>query len=105
MEIYYEPQNDWHEEEYYYLHRVLHKILYYYKKNAEEIKKMDASRMSENTKALVKCIVKYYHNDFLFDMIQGGILIKNQKPLKRPLVLDDNPMAEENVYKEMNIVY
>ena len=39
--IYYEAQDNWTKDEYYYLHRCLHRILFYYKKFSEEIRLFD----------------------------------------------------------------
>lgn len=103
--IYYDPQVGWGKEDYYYLHRVLHRMIYYYDKNKEEITRLDVSRMTENTKVLLNCIIRYYDKDFIFDIIPLGEELRDVKPLKTKLVLDDNPLAEDNVYKEMNVVY
>lgn len=103
--IYYEPQTGWNREDYYYLHRVLHRTLYYYEKYAEEIKSMDVTKMSETTRVLIYCIIKYYHYDFLFDSNSSFERLKDTKPLKKLLILDDNPLPEDNIYKEMNVMY
>ena len=92
-------------DEYYYLHRFLHRMLFYYEKDIEEIKKLDASKMTDETKVLVNCIIRYYHNEFLFDEMENGDALRNMKPLDHVLVLDDTPLSEENVYKEMNVMY
>lgn len=55
--VYYEPQDNWTREEYYYLYRQLHRLFYYYKKYSEEISKMDVDRMSDETKAMIYCII------------------------------------------------
>lgn len=103
MKIYYESQDDWNKEEYYYLHRVLHRLFFYYKKNSEEIELLELNRMSEKTKVLIFCIIKYYGFDFLFDKYKNLMPLKNTKPLKEVFVLDDNPLPENNIYKEMNV--
>ena len=105
MKIYYESQNDWDSEDYYYLHRVLHRMLYYYDKNIEEIKSLDDTKMSDETIVLINCIIRYYHNDFLFEKMDNGSAFKNIKPLEHTLVLDEHPLSEDNVYKEMNVMY
>lgn len=105
MEIYYENQNGWGKNEYYYLHRVLHRLLSYHQKYIEEIKHLEPSKMAPETKVLIKCIIKYYNKDFLFATIPDGDSIKNIGPLKNTLILDDNPLPEENIYKSMNVQY
>lgn len=44
--IYYEVQDNCTEDKYYYLHRCLHRILFYYKKFSEEIRLFDLSKMT-----------------------------------------------------------
>ena len=103
--VYYEQQNDWNEEDYYYLHRVLHRVFFYHDKHTEEIKNMDVSMMTDNTKALIYCIIKYYHYDFLFEKYDNLKPLENTIPLSKTLVLDSNPLPENNIYKLMNIMY
>lgn len=103
--IYYEPQIDWDTDDFFYLHRVLHRIFFYNEKYADEIEEMDVSKMSEITRTLISCIIRYYHYEFLFEKYKNLSGVKNSQPLKETLVLDTNPLPEENVYKEMNIMY
>ena len=103
--IYYEPQNGWNKEDYYYLHRVLHRTLYYYEKYSGEIKNMDVSKMSEITRVLIYCIIKYYHYDFLFEANESFNKLKDTKPLTTMLILDDDPLPDDNIYKTMNVMY
>ena len=56
-EIYYEKQDGWTKDDFFYLHRVLHRMFFYYKKHSDEIKKMDVSKMSDKTQVLIKCII------------------------------------------------
>ena len=104
MKIYYEPQEGWGEREYYYLHRVLHRMFFYHEKFADEISKMDTSKMSEKTKVLIKCVVVYYNNEFLFDKYENIKEIEKIQPLKDELVIDEHPLPEDNIYKKMNVV-
>ena len=103
MEIYYESQNGWGEDEYYYLHRVLHRMFYYYDRYSEEIRNIDTSRMSEETKVLIYCIVKYYHNEFLFEQFSNLKEISYALPLNEMLVLTEHPLPEHTVYNDMNV--
>ncbi|MBQ9278151.1 MAG: hypothetical protein IJ224_05900 [Lachnospiraceae bacterium] len=105
MDAFYESQVNWDKDDYYYLHRILHRIFYYYDKYSDEIKSMDVSRMSEKTKVLINCIIRYYHFEFLFDKYKNISIIKESKPLSEVLILDENPLPENNVYKEMNVMY
>lgn len=103
--IYYENQTGWQKEDYYYLHRVLHRLLCNYDKNSIEIENMDTARMSQATRVLIYCIIKYYHYDFLFDLNESLSDLKNTKPLEETLVLDDKPLPDDNIYKAMNVMY
>ena len=104
MKVYYESQQNWGENEYYYLHRVLHKMFYYYDKYADEISELDVSKMSANTRVLIYCIIKYYKNDFLFERFSNIKPIADSEPLKNKLVLDRNPLPEHSIYSDMNVV-
>lgn len=101
--IYYEVQHDWNKDDYYYLHRTLHRLFYYYQKNSMEISEMDIDKMTDKTKVLIYCIIKYYNYDFLFSDYKNLSALENIKPLPETLVLDDNPLNEDNIYKQMNV--
>lgn len=103
--IYYEVQDGWTKDEYYYLHRCLHRILFYYKKFSEEISSLDLSKMTTETKVLMFCIIKYYHYDFLIEQYENLSELADAKPLKYKLVLDDSTVSENDIYKQMNVIY
>ncbi|MGN0438781.1 MAG: hypothetical protein ACI4F4_09685 [Lachnospiraceae bacterium] len=103
--IYYEDQDGWTSEDFYYLHRQLHRLFFYYKKYSEEIVKMDILKMSDETRTLIYCIIKYYNYDFLFSEYENLRELVNTEPLKETLVLDDDPLPEDNIYKRMNVRY
>lgn len=103
--IYYQDQTDWTKNEYYYLHRYLHRRLFHYKKYAEEISSLDLSKMSKETKVLMYCIIKYYNYDFLIEQHENLSELADTKPLEDKLILDDNPLPEDNIYKKMNVIY
>lgn len=101
--IYYVEQSDWQKQDYYYLHRYMHKMIYYYKKRMDEIRQLDLSKMSTETKTILYCIIKYYNYDFLMD---GNLQeLRSTKPLDYTLVIDGATANEENIYSQMNIVY
>ena len=105
MAIYYENQEDWTKEQFCFLHRYLHRLLYYYNKHEDEISKMNLNRMSEATRVLIYCIIRYYHYDFLFSEYKNLSGLKDTKPLSTKLILDDSTLQEDDIYKEMNVVY
>lgn len=103
--IYYEMQDNWSAEDFYYLHRCLHRLFYYYKKYSDEIRKMQLDLMTRETKILIYCIIKYYNYDFLLEEYQNLKELAYIKPLEKTLVLDENALPEDNIYKEMNVKY
>lgn len=105
MKIYYEDQNGWSDEQFCYLHRYLHRMLYYYQKYRDEISSLDTEKMTEKTKVLIYCIIKYYGFEFMFDDYKNLSSIREMKPLKKKLILDDTTLQEDDIYKKMNVVY
>lgn len=103
--IYYEIQDGWTKDEYYYLHRFLHRMLFYYKKFSGEIAALDLSKMSTETKVLMYCIIKYYHYDFLLDQYENLKELADTEPLDYELVLEDVTLPEDDIYKQMNVRY
>lgn len=103
--IYYELQIEWTKREYSYLHRYLHRMLFYYEKYSEEISELDLNRMTKETKVLMYCIIKYYGYDFLIEKYKNLSDLSHIKPLEYKLILDDNPLPEDNIYKQMNVIY
>lgn len=103
--IYYEIQDDWTKDEYFYLHRYLHRMLFYYKKYSKEIGSLELSKMTTETKVLMYCIIKYYHYDFLFEQYTNLSKLAEVEPLEYELILDDKTTTENDVYKHMNVIY
>lgn len=101
---YYENQDNWGPDEYYALHRYLHRMLTY--KRMDEIKSIDQNILSEITKVLIYCVVMYYD---LSDILELDNMkwLQNVMPLEEPLILDgEHPISSGNdVYKEMNVIY
>lgn len=103
--IIYEPQDNFGPKEYYYLHRCVHRTFFYHEKYREEIARMDLSRMTEITKVLIYCVIKYYHKEFMFDEFPNLHDLVKTKPLPELLVMDCRPLPEQNIYKKMNVAY
>ena len=66
---------------------------------------MNIDKMSDATKVLIYCIIKYYHYDFMFSDFQNLSSLKDTSPLTQKLILDDSTLQEDDIYKEMNVVY
>ena len=101
---YYENQENWSSNEFYCLHRYLHKMIFYYEKRLDEIKNIDVNKLTEETKVIIFCITNYYNYNFLFDLNNLNSL-KKCKPLKTPLIIDGDTSKEEDIYKKMNIIF
>ncbi len=101
---YYAPQNDWSSNDYYSLHRYLHRLVTHADRKRDEIEQLDVQRMSDRTRVLLYCIISYYHLEKLFELSNLHKL-KECKPLSEPLVLSDHGLKEENVYYKMNVMF
>lgn len=101
---YYLDQTDWKIEDYRYLHRYLHRMFFYHNKRMAEIESIDLSKTTNTTRVIMYCIIKYYKYDFLLDMINLSKL-KKCVPLESPLILDEDTLNEDDIYKTMNIIY
>ena len=75
----------------------------HYDKKKDEILSMDVSRMTEETRVLIYCILYYYKMN---DIIQLDNLkpIAKCVPLKNPLVLGNHGIKGMAVYDSMNVV-
>ncbi|MBR1421974.1 MAG: hypothetical protein IJ571_00835 [Ruminococcus sp.] len=101
---YYLDQSGWTSNDYYSLHRYLHRMMTHSDRKKAEIESLDTSLMSERTKVLLYCIIKYYHLDEMFGFSNLSSLV-DQKPLDERLVLGDHGLKEENVYYKMNVIF
>lgn len=101
---YYDDQKNWTSDDFYCLHRYLHKMLLDHKKRIEEIKKIDLNRMTVETKTIMYCIISYYQMNHLFELDNLHDLLMCQ-PLKYPLIIDGDTSRDDDVYKKMNIVF
>ena len=101
---YYAPQNGWSSNDYYSLHRYLHRLVTHADRKKDEIEQLDVQKMSDKTKVLLYCIISYYHLDRLFELSNLQALTACQ-PLSEPLVLGNHGLREENVYYKMNVIF
>ena len=100
---YYNDQEGWSKNDYYCLHRYLHRMIYCYEKRMGEIKNIHLEETTEETRVLLYCIINYYHYGFLMDLDNLKSL-KDTKPLEKTLVIDGDTACDEDIYKEMNVV-
>ena len=101
---YYAPQTDWSSNDYYSLHRYLHRLVTHADRKKDEIEQLDVHRMSDKTKVLLYCIISYYHLDKLFELSNLHELTQCE-PLAEPLVLSNHGMREESIYNKMNVMF
>ena len=101
---YYLDQEGWGKDDYYCLHRYLHRMIYYYPKRMEEIKKIELEKTTEKTRVLLYCIIRYYHYGFLLDL-DNLKQLKSTKPLNEALVIDGDTACDDDIYREMNVVF
>ena len=104
MKPYYAPQNDWSSNDYYCLHRYLHRLVLHADRKKDEIAQLDIQKMSDKTRVLLYCIISYYHLEQLFELSNLQKLTEC-KPLSEPLVLSSHGLKEENVYYKMNVMF
>ncbi len=100
---YYMDQTGWTCDNFYNLHRYLHRLLLHSEQKKDEIEKLDIDRMSEKTKVLMYCVISYYHLENLFELPNLNGLTEC-KPLSEPLTLSERGLKEENVYYRMNVI-
>ncbi len=101
---YYLDQTGWSNNDFYSLHRYLHRLITHADSKKDEIESLDTSQMSEKTKVLLYCIIRYYHLDGMFELSNLKNL-SEQRPLEQPLILSEHGLKEENVYYKMNVIF
>jgi len=100
---YYLNQNGWTSDDYYGLHRYLHRLFLRYNKKKEEIQSMDISQMTDETKVLIYCILKYYSmNDLM--QLDNFKSLEECTPLKNLLFLEIIELRSVTVYNDMNVM-
>ena len=80
---YYLNQNGWTSDDYYGLHRYLHRLFLRYDKKKEEIQSMDISQMTDETKA--------------YDIVKASVDTKIGKFTKREIVNICPSISEKSV--------
>ncbi len=113
-ECYYFDQTNWKSEDYYTLHLFLTKMIENYdttvgsydgNKRIEEIKALDLSRMTEESKVLLYCIIQNEKKQFLLDLPNLSAL-RVQKPLEKPLYITTRRRKYNiPIYRQYGVVY
>ena len=61
-------------------------------------------KISDPTEAGLTAILNY-GKEYLFEQYENLSALEKTEPLKKVLVIDDEPLPEDNVYKQMNVRY
>lgn len=99
---YYLNQAGWTSDDYYGLHRYLHRLFMHYDRKKDEIQSMDINRMTEETKVLIYCILSYYKLNEILEL-DNFISLNKCTPLVNPLVIGNHNIKGVNVYNQMNV--
>ena len=103
--VYYEDQTDWDHTGFYYLNRCLNRLLSHAQTKEgkmAELKAMDLSRMTEETKVILYVLILFKKMEFVFEW-ENFAALKDTKPLKKRLNLVENPTGVHALYTEYNI--
>ena len=100
---YYLNQTGWTSDDYYGLHRYLHRLFLHYDKRKDEIQNMDTTHMTDETRVLIYCILNYYCMDDLFKLDNLKSL-SECTPLNSPLILGNHGIKGATVYNKMNVM-
>ena len=111
--IYYQSQKDWDYADYNALHRYLSKMIEHAHDNIGshdgrirlyEIKEMDISAMSDETRVLLYCSI-LSQNPALIDECSNLKELKNVPPLAYRLILNPFKKSGASIYRRFNVVY
>ena len=113
-ECYYFDQDDWTDEDFYALHLFMVKMIENYdtatgsydgQKRIEEIKALDLSRMTEESKVLLYCIIMNEKKEFLLDLPNLAAL-HSVRPLEHPLRITSRKRVNNiPLYRKYGIIY
>ena len=99
---YYNDQSEWDHNDFYQLNRYLSRLITFAARRMDEIKSIDLSKMSIETKTLLYVIIKFQNKNSLLNLDNLSEL-KMVQPLKKRLSLVDNPLGIHELYDRYNI--
>ena len=103
-EPYYIDQKDWQTDDYYALHRYLNRMVLKRESKIPKFSSMDMSKMSDETKVMLYCLIVYYNAEELFELENfRQWLITPPKPLEKTLIIGKYHTNINNIYDEMNV--
>ena len=103
--VYYLKQDAWTCDDFYYLNRYLNRMFIYAEKYEEEIKSLDITKMSIETKTIIRCLLEFQHKECFMDKYPNLKELKNIGPLKTPIYLENPPSYYHDVYTKYNILW
>lgn len=103
--IYYLSQKNWSCDDFYCLNRYLNRLFIYEEKKQEEIKQLDVSRMSIQTKTIIRCLLEFQNKEYFMDKYPNLAELKDIGPLKEPLYLEKPPGFYHKIYTKYNILW
>ena len=108
--VYYVDQTNWDHDDFYYLNRYLNRLLYQVgnkrdkmqEEKIAELKAMDLSRMTTETKVILYVLILFKKMEYVFEW-ENFVALKDTKPLKKRLNLVENPRGVHALYTAYNI--
>ena len=103
--VYYQDQTDWDHTDFYYLNRYLNRLLSHALTKEDkmaELKAMDLTRMTEETKVILYVLILFKKMEFVFEW-ENFAALKGTNPLKKRLDLVENPTGVHALYTKYNI--
>ena len=99
---YYEDQSNWGPDDFYYLNRYLARLFLHADRRTDEIKSLDLSRMTRETKVLIYIILLFQKKDSFFEFENLSDL-KDTQPLETRLDLVNKPKGVHELYTQFNV--
>ncbi len=99
--IYYLSQDDWGPGEYGTLWAYLNRMFNYEEERKDEIMGLELNRMSDDTKLILHCLLKYYKK---LDKYEYLAELKDMNPRSELLVILEKPFRIFKEFEEMNVI-
>jgi len=99
---YYQDQTGWTHDNFYQLNRYLNRLLTFAGKRMDEIKAIDLSRLSEETRVLLYVLVLFQNKQSLLEL-ENLTELNGTQPLKTKLNLMENPRGFHEIYEQFNV--
>ena len=101
---YYADQTEWLADDFYSLNRYLARMFLHSDKRMAEIEALDLSKMSEETKVMMKVLLLFQKKHDFFER-ENLSELKTIGPLRRILYLVEKPRNVHELYTQYNIAW